>query len=148
MRWLVYAMCALALTSCSALEKKENPEATAQVGIVNHTDKFIYSATVDGASGAGMSAWGAGIANICCTSIPRVWHPGMKVSVRWNMPDGIKDEIREKIVVVERYDRAGDIYIHFFPNDEVRVVVTNLDPAHPQHPIPRSRKPQSDVSGK
>ena len=75
-------MCTLALAGCTAFAKQENPDATAQVGIVNHTDKYIYQATVDGAGGGRMSAWGAGIANICCTSIPRVWHPGMKVLVR------------------------------------------------------------------
>ena len=47
----------------------------------------------------------------------------MKVLVRWNMPVGIQDVIKEKVVEVEKYDRPGSIYIHFFPDDEVRVIV-------------------------
>ncbi|ATD62708.1 hypothetical protein CNX70_23120 [Janthinobacterium svalbardensis] len=115
--------------------------ATAQVGIVNHTGKYIYSASVDGAGGANMARWGAGGAEICCASIPRVWYPGMKVLVRWNMPEGHTNVIKEKMVEVEKYDRPGDIYMHFFEDDEVRVVVSNVDGDSKNHPILHSGKP-------
>ena len=126
--------------------KVVDDSATAQVGIVNHTGKFIYSASlygdeVPGGGGAGMSAWGAGGAEVCCTSIPRVWHPGIKVTVRWDMPDGHTHIRKEKKVEVEKYDEPGDIYLHFFPNDEVRVVVSNIAGYGDKHPIPRTRKP-------
>ncbi|QKY10528.1 DUF3304 domain-containing protein [Janthinobacterium lividum] len=84
---------------------------------------------------------GAGLANICCTSIPRVWYPGMKVLVRWNMPEGHTDVIKEKMVEVEKYDEPGDIYMHFFPDDEVRVVVSNAGGRAKTHPILHSGKP-------
>jgi hypothetical protein len=135
-------MCAVTLTSCAAFEKQESSTATAQVGIVNHTGKYIYSATVDGSGGGGMSAWGAGGANICCTSIPRVWHPGMNVLVRWNMPEGVQSVIKEKVVEIEKYDRPGDIYMHFFPGDEVRVVVSNAAGYSSAHPVPPPVKPE------
>lgn len=111
-------------------KKVVDDRATAQVGIVNHTGNFIYSASFSGdevrnGGGGGMSQWGAGGAEICCTSIPRVWQPGIKVTVYWNMPVGVVDVLKEKIVEVEKYDEPGDIYLHFFPNDEVRVVVSN-----------------------
>ena len=115
--------------------------ATAQVGIVNHTGQYIYSASVDGAGGGKMNEWGAGAANICCTSIPRVWYPGMKVLVRWNMPEGRTDVIKEKVVEVEKYDEPGDIYMHFFPNDVVRVVVSNIGGWGKAHPIAPPVKP-------
>ena len=105
--------------------------------VVNHTSKCIYSSSIEGipnggrpivggGSGANMDAWGAGIAGTCCASIPRVWYPAMKVLVRWNMPEGIKDVVKEKVVEVEKYERPGSIYLHFFPNDEVRVVITSV----------------------
>lgn len=81
------------------------------------------------------------MANICCTSIPRVWYPGMMVRVRWNMPIGRTDVIKEKIVAVEKYERPGDIYLHFFPNDEVRVIVTNIGGPSSKHHIPPPVKP-------
>lgn len=121
-------------------KKVVSDRATAQVGIVNHTGNFIYSASFSGdevrnGGGGRMSAWGAGHANICCTSIPNVWHPGIKVTVYWNMPVGIVDVLKEKIVEVEKYDEPGDIYLHFFPNDEVRVVVSNIAGYGDKHPI-------------
>ena len=133
--------CALLLNGCALLHKEESPSAGAQVGIVNHTGRFIYSATVNGAGGGTMSAWGAGVANICCTSIPSVWYPGMKVLVRWDMPEGRTHVVNEKVVEVERYDDPGSIYMHFFPGDEVRVLSSLVDPGHPNYPIPLPVKP-------
>src|SRR5476649_965246 len=101
---------AVAVSGCALRQSQAqaSDRATAQVGIVNHTGDFIYSASVDGAGGGSMSRWGEGIANICCTSIPRVWYPGMKVLVRWNMPIGIQDVIKEKMVEVEKYERSEE----------------------------------------
>ena len=139
---------AIALTGCAFRDTRTAAaeRESAQVGIVNHTGNYIYFASVDGAGGAGMSAWGAGGANICCASIPRLWYQGMRVTVRWNMPKGVEDVIKEKIVEVEKYDRPGDIYMNFFPNDEVRVVVSRNGPRAPDYPIPHSGKPQDTSS--
>ncbi|MBS1161667.1 MAG: hypothetical protein H6R15_4086 [Proteobacteria bacterium] len=88
-----------------------------------------------------MTRWGAGGANICCATIPRVWYPGMKVSVRWDMPDGHTHNVKEKIVDVEKYDKPGSVYIHFFPNEEIRVIVTSIAGWSQEHPIPPPVKP-------
>lgn len=127
---VAFSGCALRQSQAQASDR-----ATAQVGIVNHTGNYIDSASVEGAGGGNMARWGEGIANICCTSIPRVWYPGMKVLVRWNMPIGIQDVIKEKMVEVEKYEIPGSIYMHFFPNDEVRVVVSRVGPGNPAYPI-------------
>jgi hypothetical protein len=137
MKWLMILLAVLSLSACAGLTDDAAPAtASAQVGIVNHTGNYIYSASVDGAGGGKMSAWSGGTANICCASIPRVWHPGITVRVRWNMPIGRQDVIKEKTVEVERYDETGSVYLHFFPNDEVRVVVSPVGPRNPKHPIP------------
>ncbi|MEX0140758.1 hypothetical protein D3C87_832610 [compost metagenome] len=146
MKWIIYLGTALLLSGCAfkasqVEEAGSSPTATAQVGIVNHTGNFIYSASVDGAGGGNMARWGAGLANICCASIPRVWYPGMKVLVRWDMPDGLKHIVKEKMVEVEKYDEPGDIYMHFFENDVVRVVVSNAGGRGKTHPILYSGKP-------
>ena len=146
MKWIMYLGTALLLSGC-ALKARQleqaspSPTATAQVGIVNHTGKYIYSASVDGAGGANMARWGAGGAEICCASIPRVWYPGMMVLVRWDMPEEHTHIVKEKMVEVEKYDEPGDIYMHFFPDDEVRVVVSNVDGHSKNHPIFHSGKP-------
>ncbi|NVD71792.1 DUF3304 domain-containing protein [Duganella sp. BJB1802] len=140
----LFAIAITAAISGCALRQSQaqsSDRATAQVGIVNHTGNYIYSASVDGAGGGNMNGWGEGIANICCTSIPGVWYPGMKVTVRWDMPDGHKHIVKEKVVEIEKYERLGDIYLVFFPNDEVRVVISRNGPRAPDFPIPRVVKP-------
>ena len=144
MKWLFTLLPLFWLSACSGLgvAEDEPPQtAPAQVGVVNHTGNYIYSASVNGAGGGKMSEWSAGGASICCASIPKVWYPGMMVRVRWNMPIGRKDVIKEKMVEVERYERPGDIYLHFFPNDVVRVIVTNIGGPSSEHPIPPPIKP-------
>src|SRR5471030_2184150 len=138
---VAFSGCALRQSQAQASDK-----ATAQVGIVNHTGNYIDSASVDGAGGGNMARWGEGIANICCTSIPEMWHPGMKVLVRWDMPVGHQHIVKEKIVEVEKYERPGDIYIVFFPNDEVRVVVSLNGPRASDFPIRYVRNPNEPAS--
>ena len=65
MKWIIYLGAALLLSGCAFKARQveqagPSPTATAQVGIVNHTCEFIYSAWVDGAGGADMARWGAG----------------------------------------------------------------------------------------
>ena len=141
--YLISVIVTVAVGGCALPNSQAEPSdrEAAQIGIVNHTGNYIYSASVNGAGGGGMSRWGAGGANICCTSIPRTWYAGMKVTVRWNMPVGIKDVVKEKIVEVEKYDRPGDVYLNFFPDDEVRVVVSRNGPRAADYPIRHCGKP-------
>jgi len=135
--YLLAISIAIVLAGCALRQSQaqESARATAQVGIVNHTGNYIYSASVDGAGGANMARWGVGGADVCCTSIPRVWYPGMKVLVRWDMPVEDQHIVKEKVVEVEKYEVPGDIYMHFFANDEVRVVVSPVGPGNPAYPI-------------
>ncbi|MFC5473377.1 DUF3304 domain-containing protein [Paraherbaspirillum soli] len=68
--------------------------------------------------------------------LPIQWQPGMKVKVRWK--PNARDWI-EKTTTIRRYDEAGDLFVHFFANDEVRVVSSaRYSPQSPMHPIPKS----------
>lgn len=132
----------LLLVACSIPTVKDKPNYGASVGIVNHTSQFIYSAGVNGAGGANMAAWGAGMAQVCCVIVPKIWYPGMKVTVGWDMPDGSKHRYKEKVVEVEKYEEnGGSVYLHFYPDDYVRVIVSPYDGASPLHPIQRPVKP-------
>jgi len=139
---------ALVLAGCALRQSQaqESDKAPAQVGIVNHTGNYIYSASVNGAGGANMARWGVGGADVCCASIPRVWYPGMKVLVSWDMPEGHQHIMKEKVVEVEKYEVPGNIYIHFFPNDEVRVVVSRVGPRNPAYPIRHQGNPNENPS--
>lgn len=140
MRWILLACIAL-MSACSTQSKVDDSSYGASIGIVNHTEKFIYSAAVNGVGGANMAAWGAGYGNVCCASVPTTWRPGMMVLVQWDMPEGSKHIYREKMVEVERYEEPGSIYLHFFPDEKIRVVVSPYFGASPNHPIPRPSRP-------
>lgn len=134
---------AMLLAACSTHSRIDDSKYGASIGIVNHTNKFIYSAVVNGAGGTNMAAWGAGMAEVCCVMVPNIWYPGMKVTVEWDMPDGSKHNYKRRVVDVEQYDEPGSVYLHFFADDQVRVVVTPYGGPSPKHPIQRPQKPTS-----
>ncbi|MFC7420923.1 DUF3304 domain-containing protein [Iodobacter arcticus] len=69
-------------------------------------------------------------------SLPRKWQSGMKVKVRWK-PNG--RAWVEKYTTIMPYEKAGTLYVHFFENDQVRVVSSAYDsPSSPDHPILRN----------
>ena len=103
-------------------------------GNVGYIHSYAVQETVHGQFSRGM------INGLSCGGIvaagypvPRTWTPGMKVKVRWK-PNG-RDYI-EKTTTIPRYDEVGMLIVHFFPNDEVRVVVSNYYPESRYHPIP------------
>lgn len=55
MKWLIALLAALNLSACGGVELNDEPQppqkAPAQVGVVNHTGNYIYSASVNGAGG-------------------------------------------------------------------------------------------------
>lgn len=132
------------LAGCSTPSAVDDSSYGANVGIVNHTAHYIHSASVNGAGGANMGAWGAGMGNVCCAIVPTKWRPGMQVVVHWDVPEGSKHVYKEKTVEVERYDEPGSVYLHFFPNDEVRVVVSQYVGWSPMHPITPPKNPSSE----
>lgn len=135
MKFLLF-LSVLFLAACAAKPAKDESSYGASVGIVNHTDKFVYSAVVNGGGGGNMTAWGAGGPDVCCVVVPKKWYAGMQVLVRWDMPEGSRHIVKEKVVEVEKYDESGNVYIHIFPNDEIRVVVSMYDGWSKNHPIP------------
>ncbi|MBB3212096.1 hypothetical protein FHW67_001364 [Herbaspirillum sp. Sphag1AN] len=92
----------------------EEPIASGPLG-----GKFAYGASCGGIIAAGYA-------------LPEKWTPGMKVRVRWK-PDS--REWIEKTTNIMKYDRVGNIYVHFFEHDQVRVVAANSNGASPHHPI-------------
>ena len=67
--------------------------------------------------------------------LPMQWRPGMKVKVRWRREDGEKDLWVERYTTIRYYEEPGDLYVHFFPNDQVRVVAANSGARSPYHPL-------------
>ena len=133
----------LTLTACGASGKQaEKLEGTSYLG-VNNTDKNIVSIIVNGEGGiSAVSAQHIG-GQDCCVNLPRKWHPGIKVTIKWQeddvylldkngkfvIEDGKKKVIEQpwktKTVEVGKYegrDEEGMLYIFFYPNDVVKAL--------------------------
>jgi hypothetical protein len=144
---MVIGVVLLISAGCSSIiaAKKEHPQKQeaygAQIGIVNHTDKYIYTTSVGDGGGGHAHPYSAGVANICCVTMPDKWYPGLKFLVGWDMPVGSKHVYKEKMVEVEKYEEPGSVYLHFFADDQVRIVVSTWVGGAGKHPIPGPVKP-------
>ncbi|WPB55346.1 DUF3304 domain-containing protein [Xylophilus sp. GOD-11R] len=113
--------------------------AHVSLGCVSHGDVgYVHSFGVQeiwhGQFSQGMY-YGLSCGGVIAPSYPlaRTWKPGMKVLVRWK-PDGMPWV--EKFATIPYYDSIGTLTAHFFPNEQVRLVVSNYYPESRYYPIP------------
>jgi len=139
---LAAAFSMLLLSACagSGLSTRDNDNYfNASVGGVNHTGQYLYGFSINGSFGGNASEYGGGNAGVCCVRLPVVYRPGLTADIKYNLliNDGKDDNWKTKIgVPVEPYTESGDVYVHFFPNDQIRVVVSLSGPSGSKHPIP------------
>ena len=108
-------------------------KSSASIVGVNHSQVTIaYFAINDGGGDRAPKRWPSS-GTVCCVMLPDVWTPGLVGKVRWEPNNG---PLRTRVVPIERYSVSGTVYVHFFDNNEVRVVVSNVGAEHPDHPIP------------
>lgn len=154
-------LCCLALLAGCADEKVGLSYAA-----YNHTDKHIISIVINNEGGIlDARAHGEG-GGVCCVVLPKRWRPGLMAAIKWQeddipvfnadgsrkvvngVPATLESPWKEKTVEVPKYEEEtinhggfyttglGDFYIHFFPNDEVKVLVRRYGAGHPSHPYP------------
>lgn len=120
----------------------------------NHTDRPAMFVTINGEGGIMNIEPGAEGGDICCVIVPVKWKPGLKVTVGWQDEGSwLKDEQgnevirngktvlipaprKSKTVDLPEYDTPETLWIHFFPNEEVKVVMSKYGPGSVKHPIP------------
>ena len=116
------------------------PREYVSVSCVTHGTGYIHSFYVEEPASSsrlgGREAGGTNCGGLIAAgyALPKTWFPGMKVKVRWK-PNG--REWVEKTTNIMRYEKVGDIYVHFFQGDQVRVISANSGPTSSIHPIPR-----------
>jgi hypothetical protein len=147
----------LSLTACGASGKQvEKLEGTSYFP-VNHTDKNIVSIIVNGEGGVAHVDAKSESNGDCCVGLPHKWHPGIKVTIKWQEDDvyildkngkfvieGGKKKVIEqpwktKTVEVPKYDgedETGQLYIYFYSNDVVKVIRSAGYPTNPEYPLP------------
>jgi len=116
-------------------------EKTVGVGVngVNHmrNGNAIGQFYINGGAYGNVSEEGGGGSHICCVMLPGVWHPSLQVDLRWELID---ESVRKRLpyraqVPVEKYDEVGDLVVHFFRNNKVRVVSSPYHVASISHPV-------------
>ncbi|PIF73755.1 uncharacterized protein DUF3304 [Variovorax sp. 54] len=122
--------------------------ATANLSAYNHTPNYIHEYWVNNQFDANVFAYGGGGSFVCCIVYPQRWTPGLTAAVRWSTsnsdPKGPLNKARhEKTVPVDRYDRPGStMNVHFLPDNEVRLVISNGDAYVSNYPgSPGPKKP-------
>ncbi|MBY0446498.1 MAG: DUF3304 domain-containing protein, partial [Burkholderiales bacterium] len=68
----------------------------------------------------------------CCTLLPKKWRPGLKYHLSWE--EGSAKEIspirQERTLELPRYSAPGDLYVLFYPNHEVELIASPVEPGH------------------
>ncbi|WP_181358724.1 MULTISPECIES: DUF3304 domain-containing protein [unclassified Stenotrophomonas] len=112
------------------------PEMHLKIGVANYSDDGLGTVFINDAWAGGMEPRASGNAATCCVTLPRLWHPGLKVTVAYRTSSMfLKDpqSYVEKDVLVAPYKPFldGFIYFFYFPGDQVRVVATPYSPGYP-----------------
>lgn len=109
-------------------------EESIPVGIVgyNHTDSNIYQFLVNDGAGGGTDAHRGGGTTVCCAMVPNRWHPGMTVEISWTTD--LKN-FRKQVVSVPKYEKVGDLTVHFLRDGDVKVFVTGIFLGHQDYPL-------------
>lgn len=149
LQWLVVLLLSALLPGCF------EPEKTAvSYAAYNHTDKSIVSIIVNGEGGILNSDAHAGGGEVCCVVIPNKWRSGLGATIKWQEAGTYKKDAKENVIVengipvlikapwkettvaIPEYDeQMGQFQMHFFPGDEVKIVVSNYMPGHPKYPL-------------
>ena len=140
LRTLTLITCLLALSGCSQ-------EEMVPVGVTgyNHIeDQSIDYFTVNGAGGSLLPPWSGGGNTSCCVSIPEKWKPGMTATVHWSygkrQGQPPPPEPQSATVEIPEYapKKIGNLHVHFYPDHQIKVVVTTYGLGHSYYPLPKA----------
>jgi len=132
------SICLLALVGCA----HQSLAATADISGINYTDTYVSLFTLNGYPGPNVMPYRDG-GGVCCISVPEKWKPGMTVTVKWTDKRNANPiPWKTKVVEVPQYglEDIGHFTVHFFPNDEIKVLVTTKYPGHPEYPFPSPKE--------
>ena len=147
--WSLVLVCSGLLTACEAVSERVVMEGVSMTGIDHLADHLsVQDFWVDGRSGFQA---GKGGSVVCCARIPLKWTPSASVEVRWevaNWRDGTWRCFRRRVSLQPYGAELGDLYVHFLPDGQVQVVVSNYAPWSPIYPGPRVPIPKKEPWGK
>ena len=117
---------------------------------------------VDGVYGSNVGRGGGGGSSVCCVALPKKWRPDLTTEVRWAVGDWSKENLAETaagnyksitsegvykaLVPVEKYDKPGQLFVHFFAGGRIRVVSSEYYPESKLHPILGDDQHAADIT--
>lgn len=139
----------LGLSSKLHAQPLQENTVTASLTGVHHLgpNHLIYKFHVNKSISDNISRGGGGGSEVCCIMLPRSWTPTLLADVRWLVVHFIKsadptasekseiEGIYHALVPIEKYTEPGNLYVHFFPNGRVRVVVSTFTSDSEEHPV-------------
>jgi Protein of unknown function (DUF3304) len=150
---------AILLAACTPVQQSE-PVATASpspdpnvvgayVDVINYQHDHNYGYELYDLTVPDMPAIGGGSVyplasggNVnCCIALPKVWRAGMKVMLAWRdyyraEPDidGVKLVDTKQEFEIPQYAEPGNLYLTFLPEGKVKLIVSQVEPGHPNWP--------------
>lgn len=147
----VLLLIALSLTGCKRVESAATPapDPNAPVGgyvdVVNYNHLRSYRYTLRDWTNKSPQEIGGGIiwplsagGNVnCCIQLPKQWHAGLKVRIDWQEDDQITRKMVSNnltVLDVPQYSEPGNLYISMLPDSQIELVVSKVEPGHPEWP--------------
>lgn len=130
-------LAALWLAGCEATGGRQVAVA---VSAINYTEEelngflFINPETNAPAGGPGLHPYEGG-GTMCCYELPQRWRPGIRVKLRYDWWNGSLDARDYQFLEVELPRYEGEptmLWALFYPDGEVEVLASAVDPGHPQ----------------
>lgn len=157
-RIIILILLACTLQACNRThEESSKPESSStSISGYNYTIEGIQEFYVNGQWGGNLGIGEGGGSNVCCVVMPKKWKPGLTAEVEWRRSDcGIRNPENERCpsninkkwqfktlkttVPIGFYDRPYTAYVAFLPNDEVKIYITPVGLANPEHPAKLGR---------
>ena len=137
-----------AVASAAGLPNKAKPlpkaegKFTAAVDSVNYSHIYEFSYTLYDLSRTPPQAIGGDLTDVlqgggskgCCVSLPTQWHPGIKLRLDWERADFDKIEKFSQEFELPKYERPGDLFVILNPDSTIEVIVSSVEPGHPDWP--------------
>jgi hypothetical protein len=153
---LLLALSLSALTACASNDgAKPDSKAGGNIVGVNYTTNYIHQFYIDDSWGGNIYPFSGGGGSVCCVMYTRKWTPDLKVQVKWTTSNGdpksndATETWHNKSAPIPEFTEPGEVYVLFFPKDEVRVYITNVgigskdfpgNPGYPSHYNPEKNK--------
>ncbi|WP_297575284.1 DUF3304 domain-containing protein [uncultured Deefgea sp.] len=131
--------------SAAAPAPDPNAQAGGYVDVVNYNHLRSYRYTLRDWTNKNQQEIGGGIiwplsagGNVnCCIQLPKQWHAGLKLRVDWQEDDQITRKMvgnNLTVLDVPQYSEPGNLYISMLPDSQIELVVSKVEPGHPEWP--------------